>query len=278
MQCRNRRYPRNIARGVAGVRLRLTPVYRPPSLAPRAAPLQIASALCLNGIARLWEHRAVADRSMACKGRQIPTSHMASQADAASRRRGVWLAMLGALSNPASAITAQPNPDIVEHRQAFTVDAWRPDALHRQLSHDGPVGRDGRTHAGLTTASIEVRFTLDPASGHCTLRMPRVSADIIVHLPRWQPRREPAPGTAEAWERVRTALTMHEDGHRQHAIAAAHELLARLRELPPMPDCEKLDRAAQRVRSRVLAKLQARDHLYDLATDFGRLPHRPASQ
>lgn len=179
-------------------------------------------------------------------------------------------------ATPAWAAPQASNPEIIERSEIYTVDAVRIGALHRQLLRRGAVGFDGRAHAGLTQATIEARFVLDPSSSGCALVKLKVVLKTTIHLPVWRPAGKPEAGVARYWDDVRQRLQRHEEGHKQRAVAAAHELLARLRALPSMPDCRALNSAAQRVRGRVLMKLQARDSLYDQATDFGR--RSPVSQ
>ncbi len=152
------------------------------------------------------------------------------------------------------------------------VDAWRIDDLRRQLLRDGPVDDNGQVHSGLTSSVIEPRYVLDPIPPGCRMLALRVRVDITTYLPSWQPRRKPVAKVAKAWERASSALVEHEHGHRRHVLAAADELLVRLRELPDMADCRSLEIAAKRVLDRVLLKLNARTRLFDQATDFGRLP------
>lgn len=171
-----------------------------------------------------------------------------------------------------------PNPEIVDQQEVYTVDAWRLKALRWQLLRGGPVGGDGATHSGLTSALIDARFTLDPSPVDCRLVAPQVRIEITTYLPEWKPQRKPVAKVVHAWEGARAALIEHEQGHRRHALAAADELLARLRELPAMTDCRRLDIAAQRVRQRVLTKLDARSRLYDQATDYGRHGRLPAAK
>lgn len=178
--------------------------------------------------------------------------------------------LLCAPSPQANAEDDVANPLVIEHYEYFVLDAFRIDSLREQFAERGPLGPNDRAHSALTRAEIEVRLTLDPSPTECVMTDPRVSVEITIHLPRWLPSRTPEQGLSEQWPEVQLLLAEHEDAHRRTMLAAADELLARLRAMPAMATCKIMEIEAERLRSRVLAKLAARNRLLDQATDFGR--------
>lgn len=171
--------------------------------------------------------------------------------------------------------TAAPNPLIEEQRKYYTLDAVGVAGMRRQLDERGPRNRFGHPASGLTRHTITARYALWQSAGHCEIRDVRVHTVIEIHLPRWQPKREPPSELVEQWRRLETALTEHELGHRDNGVRASHELLERLRALATMPACRELERQALRVRATVMAELRAREDAYEARTDFGRLRADP---
>ncbi len=178
--------------------------------------------------------------------------------------------LLCAPSLQANVENDEANPLVIEHYEYFVLDAFRIATLREQFAERGPLGSNGSTHAALTRAQIEVRSTLEPSTAGCVMLDPRVKVEITIHLPRWLPSRTPEQGLSEQWPEIQLLLADHEDAHRRMMLAAGDELLARLRAMPAMASCKIMEIEAERLRSRVLAKLAARNRLLDQATDFGR--------
>lgn len=164
----------------------------------------------------------------------------------------------------------EANPLVIEHYEYFVLDAFRIASLRKQFAERGPLGPNGHSYSALTRAKIEARLTLDPSAAVCVMIDPRIRVEITTHLPRWQPSRTPEKGLTEQWPDIHRLLADHEDAHRRTMLAAADELLARLRAMPSMATCKIMEIEVERVRLRVLAKLAARNSLLDQATDFGR--------
>lgn len=161
-------------------------------------------------------------------------------------RKPVFTHFLIALLLCAPSLHAAPNDDeanplVIVHYEYFVLDAFRITSFRKQFTERGPLGPNGRAHSALTRAEIEVRLTFEPSTAGCVAFDPRVRVEITVHLPRWLPSRTPEQGLSEQWPEVRLLLAEHEDVHRRTMLAAADELLARLRAMPAMATCKIME-------------------------------------
>ena len=104
-------------------------------------------------------------------------------------------------------------------------------SIRRQLGDHGPEAA-GAGH-GRTHSAFEVEAELEQAAGECHLTGFELSLDITMTLPEWQ---APARASAELrrnWEAAFARLVRHEEGHRTHAVEAAHQLQGELLRVSP---------------------------------------------
>lgn len=66
-----------------------------------------------------------------------------------------------------------------------------------------------------------------------------------------------------------TALQLHEDGHKDHGVAAAQEVLSTITNLPAYPSCPELETAANTAGKSVIERYNQKDIEYDRVTQHG---------
>lgn len=162
---------------------------------------------------------------------------------------------------------------VTESRRHYVLDASTQQGLVEQLATRRAIAVHSdvsRSH-GLTEARMETRYELAPrADGRCALRRIVVAVHLTQTLPEWTPAQPPAPGLTERVARMLEGLASHESGHRRHVLATAASIDRKLAALGVAESCERASRAAERVVSRELIRLQANERAYDLATGRGR--------
>ena len=186
-------------------------------------------------------------------------------------RRNVCLALGLALIGGFDSARAEVR--VIEEERRYVLDASTLEEMADQLArYRAQSSRDdaARSH-GLIEAGIETRYELDPGeAGDCGLRDLRVQVRLVRTLPEWKPASPAKPETIEFVDSMLRGLAEHEDGHRRHVLASASAIDAKLSALPKAPNCTQAQRAAERVVSRALIRLQIHEMNYDLATDKGR--------
>jgi predicted secreted Zn-dependent protease len=113
-------------------------------------------------------------------------------------------------------------------------------------------------------------FRIGSTGGDCHVTSASTDLTVNMSLPRWNPPPNAARDLIERWNRFSTALRRHEDGHRDIAIDAAHELARRITGTPPAGDCEKLKQSVGRRADAVLDEYRAKERRYDETTGHGR--------
>lgn len=189
---------------------------------------------------------------------------------AAHCRSAAVLVLLLAGSAPASALDAlAPGLVITETRRYYELDATGLDPLRRQLAERAlAAGLDGGA-IGLTRQDLETRYRPEPLPAGCRLADLSVRMDLTMDLPVWRPAGTTRRALRERWERMATALTRHEEGHRDNAVRAAHELHRGLSALGEGHDCRTLGKLAQREMFRARLRFDLREKAYDRRTGHG---------
>jgi predicted secreted Zn-dependent protease len=158
---------------------------------------------------------------------------------------------------------------VSERTEHYLLDGATADDLRRQLAQRGPMGRE-RAVAAITRHALSVQYWRRQTGDVCEAYGIRVEMEITMRLPRWRPRQAPAPALADQWRRLEHGLRLHEQGHRDNGVEAAHRLDARLREIGAAPDCGRLKLAFDASRREARQALQMREDAFDRDTDHGR--------
>lgn len=189
----------------------------------------------------------------------------------AKGRLSAAAAALAMLSN--GAVTAEEpvaaGPDITETRRYYPLDATLLGPLRQQLSERALAAGLTGGAIGRTRQEVETRYRLEPLPTGCRLAGLVVRIDLTMDLPAWRPSGVTRRELRARWERMITALTLHEEGHRDNAVRAARELHQRLSRLGGGDSCAALDKQAQREIFRVKLRFQLREQAYDRRTGHG---------
>lgn len=175
----------------------------------------------------------------------------------------------------AAAASAEPGPvaasgpEITESRHYYRVDATGVESLHAQLLENAKAAGLAPGTIGRTRQDVEVSYRLDPLPDRCRLSALAIRLDLTIDLPEWQPSGTTRPELRARWAQMISALTRHEEGHRDNAIWAAKELHERLSRLGEGPDCDTLGKLAQREMFRVKLRFNLREQAYDSRTGHG---------
>ena len=140
-------------------------------------------------------------------------------------------------------------------------------AIRRQLEAHGPKAAGpghGRTHS-----AFEVVSELELAAGECHLRGFELSLDITMTLPEWQAPSRASTELRSSWEAAFAWLVEHEQGHRAHAVEAAHQLHGELLRVSSQESCVRLQHEIASLLRTAKLQLRLRGRLYDELTEYG---------
>lgn len=171
---------------------------------------------------------------------------------------------------PAAVAPSGPaGPVITETRRYYELDATLLEPLRTQLAERALAAGLAGGAIGSTRQTLETRYRLDPLPAGCRLATLYVRMDLVLDLPVWRPAGVTRRELRARWERMISALTRHEEGHRDNAVRAARELHQRLSALGEHQDCEALGKQAQREMFRVKLRFDLREQAYDRRTGHG---------
>ena len=140
--------------------------------------------------------------------------------------------------------------------------------LRREVERKGRLGEDGRRYDGYTDWRIDWGYQATPRPGACAVASLFVTPSGIVTLPRWQDAAAAKAPLRAKWARYLQSLARHEQGHYDHAVAAAAEMR---RVLPPItaPDCDALQARVGAAATAIVERFRQRDRDYDAQTGHG---------
>ena len=141
--------------------------------------------------------------------------------------------------------------------------------LRHEVYSRGPYDSTGQRFAGWAEWRIRWWYDREQVPQGCKVSRAVTETDIEYTLPRWVDAANAPEELRETWNRFVEALTVHEQGHGDLARALAAEIEFAIRNLPPEPTCEELDRKVNELANRMILEDRTQE-AYDLATGHGQ--------
>jgi predicted secreted Zn-dependent protease len=159
----------------------------------------------------------------------------------------------------------------VEERysESFYVVNARPDTpLTTLINQASYIRIGGVQYHGSATPDFRSRlfWTTDEDTGLCRMTRVLVNLRIDVRLPRLF---EATDAQRAAFERFMAPLRVHEQGHVSRYRATANQMVRELEALPPMADCESLQKAAFSRGNAIIREGSEENARYDAETRHG---------
>ncbi len=117
---------------------------------------------------------------------------------------------------------------------------------------------------------IQSRYNLSQNQNGFGLSGVDVTTTVKITLPRWIPAKPVTWDLVTNWSRCFVGLIVHEQGHKQLALAAGAELRRRLEALSGYPSRQELATTAERTINDTLDEFRRREVKYDEVTGHGR--------
>lgn len=151
----------------------------------------------------------------------------------------------------------------------YSVTGTDSKTMWQSIAANGPKGDDGRVFAGRTDWNLGYRYQTRVRDGQCRVTAVTTRLAVVMHMPRWEDEGRATPELRARWRRYLAALREHEDGHRDHGVAATVEVQSRVGGLPPRPDCAGFDAQVRAAANEVVARYAELDREYDRRTEHG---------
>jgi len=193
-----------------------------------------------------------------------------------SRKRGTLLAcgafalLLAGIADAIAAETEQ-DPTIHEFVEYQDIRGSTQQALVSALDRLSQADPSGDRFYANTHWELRWNFRVGAEPGErCRLTSATTDLTIRMSLPRWKAPRKAPRELVQRWNRFATALRNHEDGHRDIAIAAAHEISDKAYGAPAASGCAALKRTLGHIANATLDEYREKEHRYDTDTQHGR--------
>jgi len=161
-------------------------------------------------------------------------------------------------------------PLVRMHTSYYYVDGPSATVLAAQIDQNGPSGPDGKRYAGKTKWDVQWKFKHEQHGGTCEMKEVAVAVGVAQTLPKWRSEKKGVAALKTRWQQFTDALKRHEDGHKDHGIAAGKEIEAALLAAKPASNCEDLAASANSPADAIVKKYQKLDQEYDRKTGHGR--------
>ena len=168
----------------------------------------------------------------------------------------------------APSVSAEPLMRL--HTSYYYVDGPSATLLAAQIDQNGPPGADGKRHAGKTKWDVQWKFKHEQHGATCSMKEVAVAIGVAQTLPKWRNEAKGAVALKIRWQQFVDGLKRHEDGHKNHGLAAGKEIEAALLGAKPASNCEDLAAAANSAAEAIVTKYQKLDQDYDRKTGHGR--------
>lgn len=152
----------------------------------------------------------------------------------------------------------------------FTIKGATARELRNELNRLGPIGDTGLRGDGYTHWHIAWKFEFESRGNTCVADNIRVTLEVHMILPRWDPPSDASSSLVALWDRYLTALRFHEDGHYNIALAAADEVRRSLVLDRTGGDCPALEKRLNSRANDILNRTRQEQAEYDRETDSGR--------
>lgn len=174
-----------------------------------------------------------------------------------------WLLSANIATHPAE-------PTIQVAVRHYSLVGTRASELRDQMNQQGPLDSlEERHYDARTDWSVRWSYHHAVMGEGCRVDTPTARVEVTMIYPQWDPPTATPQALVLEWQRYLAALQLHENGHRDNAIAAGRDVLRVLNGLPTYGSCQALDRAADAATQGVIRHHNQQDLDYDRLTDHG---------
>jgi predicted secreted Zn-dependent protease len=159
---------------------------------------------------------------------------------------------------------------VTQTMETYTVSGVTSRSLLRELDANARVSEtSGAKTYGSASVYVNWSYNYREQASSCRIDKAKVSLDITLRMPQWQPEREPSQALKAQWQVFHDALTLHELRHRAFGVDAARKIKVALDALSA-PSCDALNAEVDRRTGQVMENLSQANRMYDAETSHGR--------
>ena len=168
-----------------------------------------------------------------------------------------------------AATGAAAKPVVVASSVLYPVVGSTESELRRSLDQS-PLSPDGKRRVGYTQADIRWQYEARERKGKCRVVSVTVTLTSKTTLPQWAAPPGAPRALRERWTAFLDALTAHEQGHSDIALAAAQRIEDALWHAPMPRTCTGYSTRLDAMANELFDDAIRRQEAYDAETDYGR--------
>ena len=172
-------------------------------------------------------------------------------------------------SSPVPAKKMDFRTEITEEHEYYDVSGTTPEEIRHHMTKNGTKWDDGQTYDAVTTWDIRYRYDTTREGGGCYVTSAKTKIGIIFRYPRFTPQPETPESVLNRWNTYMNNLQLHEIGHRDLAVDAAHEISESLSAMGSFTTCREADKAVAAVAKEKLGRMKQSQKDYDATTRHG---------
>ncbi len=156
------------------------------------------------------------------------------------------------------------------HYNYYPIRGMSATELRSQMTQKGPLDTgEGRRYDANTAWKIRWSYRYRSVGQQCAIASVNTRVDITFTLPQWQPEPRAGRSLVAEWNQYLAALQIHEDGHKNHGVAAGQEVMNTLSHFPAAASCQALGAAANTAAQKIVQRYNQKDIEYDRLTQHG---------
>ncbi|XQW86703.1 DUF922 domain-containing Zn-dependent protease [Thalassotalea piscium] len=155
---------------------------------------------------------------------------------------------------------------VVEDHVFYKVSAIAKTDLLKNLNNATPIREGGEVFHGHTKYDINWRFWWSSKHNQCKLTKVETTLKLKYTMPQLVTSN---PDVKHVWSKWYPNLEKHEKGHGQLAKDSVYEIDKKLMSIGPKTSCNQLEKAANALGYKLMAKLNRANKSYDKKTNHG---------
>jgi len=182
------------------------------------------------------------------------------------------LVLLAACSNPSlgtDASTPEAKVQVSVNYVYYRIEGSTVDELRAQMDAQGRTDEFGHHWDAYTDWYVSWSYPYSIEDEKCGTGPVEARVAITFTFPVWDGPEGTPLQVVEKWNDYLVSLEVHEDGHKEIAVAAAYEVVEALEALPVYSSCSELEQAADSVAQIVLQRYRQQELIYDKTTSHG---------
>lgn len=153
--------------------------------------------------------------------------------------------------------------------QFYDIQGSSAKEIRQSLNRLSPVKVEGKSYDAYTRWHVSWKYKLAISGSQCSLEQLQTRVEVEQTLPRLIT--QVSFDLRKRWNDYHTALTKHENAHKQFAIDAALQIKRLLSKLPPEKSCQTLSRKANSLGKSIIQDHVQQEKEFDISTDHGAL-------